>query len=147
MTNIQKEKIQKMRQDGQSYSYISLSMGISKNTIKSCCRRNKLLDSENTKAKAKEEKEIHTACKQCGKSLTQGTKGQPKKFCSGDCRRLWWNGNDSELIKKAYYTLACAECGNKFESYGNRNRKFCGHACYIKNRFKKGRSLNESGAI
>ena len=145
MTSIQMEQIQKMRQEGQSYSHIASNLKISKNTIKSYCRRNKLLASENMKAK--EEKEIYTSCKHCGKPLTQGTKGKPKKFCSEECRRLWWKANDSELVKKAYYTISCAECGNIFESYGNRSRKFCGHACYIKNRFKKERGLNESRTI
>jgi len=145
MNNIQKKQIQKMRQEGQSFSDIASILFISKNTIKSYCRRNKLLASEN--AKAKGEKEIYTACKQCGKPLTQGTKGQPKKFCCEKCRRLWWKANGSKLVKKAYYTISCIECGNMFESYGNRSRKFCGHACYIKNRFKKERGLNESGAI
>ena len=145
MINIQKEQIQRMRQEGQSYSYIASTLGVSKNTIKAYCRRSKLLASVNMKAK--EEKEIYTICKQCEKPLTQGKKGQPKKFCAEECRRLWWKANDRELVKKAYYTLSCTECGNKFESYGNKNRKFCGHACYIKNRFKKERGLNESGAI
>ncbi len=142
MTNIQKEKIQKMRQEGQSYSQISSTLGISQNTIKSYCRRNNLGATKSTKPKT--EKKIFTSCKHCGKTLTQGTKGQPKKFCCEECRRDWWKVNDNELVKKAYYTLSCAECGIKFESYGNKNRKFCGHACYIKNRFKKERSLNES---
>ena len=87
------------------------------------------------------------SCRQCGKPLKQGIKGQPKKFCSEECRRFWWKDNDSELVRKAYYTIICAECGNKFESYGNKSRKFCGHACYINNRFKKESCLNESGAI
>lgn len=145
MINIQKEKIQKMRQEGQSYSHIASTLGISENTIKSYCRRNNLGATESTKLK--NEKEVYTSCKHCGKPLTRETKGQPKKFCSEQCRRLWWKANDSELHKKAYYTLSCAECEKEFESYGNKSRKFCGHACYIKNRFKKGSDLNESGAI
>lgn len=144
MTDDHKEKIKRMRQDGQSYSKIASTLGISENTIKSYCRRNNLTTIKNNKPK--KEKEIYTSCKQCGKPLTHGTKGQQKKFCCEECRRAWWKANDGELNKKAYYTLVCEECGTKFESYGNKNRKFCGHACYINNRFKR-REPNESGAI
>ena len=135
MTDNQKEKIKEMRQDGQSYSQIASTLGISQNTIKSYCRRNNLGSTKSTEPKA--EKKIYTSCKHCTKPLTHGKKGQSKKFCSEKCRRAWWKANDSELAKKAYYTLICAECGTEFESYGNKNRKYCGHACYIKNRFKK----------
>ena len=145
MTNNQKEKIQEMRQEGQSYLQIASTLGISENTIKSYCRRNNL--GTNVSAKTKTEKEIYTACKHCGKSLTHGTKGQPKKFCSEECRRLWWKANGSEHVKKAYYALSCTGCGKKFESYGNKSRKFCGHACYIKYRFKKEGDLNDTTAI
>jgi DNA-binding CsgD family transcriptional regulator len=139
MTEKEKEKIHLMRHNGQSYSKIASALGISKNTIKSYCRRNNL--------GAKKEKEIYTSCKQCGKALTQGTKGQPKKFCSEECRRLWWKANESQYNKKAFYTLRCIGCGEKFQSYGNKNRKFCSHACYINYRFKKVGSLNDEGAI
>jgi hypothetical protein len=145
MTNDQKEKIKKMRQDGKSYSQITLILGISENTVKAYCRRNNL--GVTVSAKPKAEKELYTCCKHCGKSLSQGTKGQPKKFCSEGCRRLWWKTNDSEHDKKAYYTLICSACGNKFESYGNKCRKFCGHACYIKYRFKKEGDSNDTTAI
>lgn len=145
MTKDQKEKIQEMRQDGQSYLQIASTLGISENTIKSYCRRNNLRTT--VSAKPKIEMEIHTCCKHCGKSLTQGTKGQPKKFCSEECRRLWWKANGNEHVKKAYYTLSCSGCGKKFESYGNKNRKFCGHACYIKYRFKKEVEQNDTATI
>lgn len=141
MTDIQKEKIREMRKEGQSYSKIALVLEINENTIKAFCRRNNLGTIKNTKPK--EEKEICTACKHCNKALTHGAKGQPKKFCSEECRRAWWKVNEVQLNKKAYYTLICVECGTKFESYGNKNRKFCGHACYINNRFKKERNAHE----
>ncbi len=139
MTTDQKQKIQQMRQNGQSYLQIASTLTISENTIKSYCRRNNLGTAKSSGPQAVSE--IHTSCKHCEKPLAQGTMGQPKKFCSDTCRRAWWKANDSQLMKKAYYTLICTECGNKFESYGNKNRKFCGHACYISNRFEKG--MNE----
>jgi len=145
MTNDQKEKIKQMRQEGKSYLQIILSLGINENTVKAHCRRNNL--GSNICVKPKTEKNRYTSCKHCGKSLTHGTKGQPKKFCSDECRRLWWKANDSEYVRKAYYTISCAGCGKKFESYGNKNRKFCDHACYIEYRFKKEGDLNDTAAI
>lgn len=131
MDTEQKQMIQQMRQNGHSYLEIAVALDVSINTIKSYYRRINLnTDTDNIKPE--------DDCKECGKPLKHGIKGQPKKFCSEDCRRIWWKANDNELAKKAYYTITCKECKEKFESYGNKNRKFCGHACYIKNRFQKG---------
>ena len=33
------------------------------------------------------------------------------------------------------YIITCKQCGKKFTSYGNRNRKYCSHKCYIYHRF------------
>ena len=145
MNDKQKEKIKNMRIEGKSYLQIASILSINENTIKAFCRRNKLASSEDPKPDS--EKEIYTNCKHCGKKLNHGTKGQPKKFCSEECRRAWWKANNSELTKKAYYTFRCTECGKEFKSYGNKNRKFCSHDCYINNRFKKEGQLNESGAV
>ena len=138
MTIDQKKKIQQMRQEDRSYLEIALTLGISKNTIKSYCRRKNLDTSEGSTAKTavlKRSCEIHTDCKQCGKPLVQGKRGQPKKFCSEECRRTWWKGNSSQIAKKAWYTLTCSMCGKEFESYGNKERKFCDHSCYISYRY------------
>ena len=117
MTDTQKEKIHKMRKLGMSYSKIASVLDISENTIKSYCRRNNLGTKKDIKPE--NEKDIYTDCKQCGKALIQKTKGQPKKFCTEDCRRLWWKENECEYDKKAYYTIVCAKCGKKFQSYGD----------------------------
>ncbi len=74
-------------------------------------------------------------CRQCGKHLIQKPKQKPRRFCSDECRLEWWRNNDNQLNKKALYTIRCEGCGHTFESYGNKARKYCGHACYIKNRF------------
>lgn len=146
MNDTEKENIRKMRKEGHSYSQIALALNINKNTVKAFCRRNKLQTNEEVETKIKE-KEICFVCKNCGKPLKKGTKGQPKKFCCEECRREWWKSNDKKINKKAYYTLICTECGIKFESYGNKKRKFCSHACYINNRFKKGSEAYESRSI
>ena len=140
MTTDQKKKIYQMRLEGQSYTQIASALGISKNTIKSYCRRNNLTGCKSStvaNSTTKAVKETFTVCKHCGKPLAQGTRGQPKKFCSEECRRIWWKCNHNQIVKKAWYTLICSGSSNEFESYGNQNRKFCCHACYIKKRFEK----------
>lgn len=135
MTSSQKEKVKKMRQEGMSYSKIALNLGISENTIKAHCRRHNL--GANIKVRKVKEKEINIFCKHCGNTLIQGKKGKTKKFCSDNCRREWWRIHEAEYNKRAFYKLKCIGCGNEFESYGNKNRKFCDHRCYIDYRFKK----------
>ena len=128
LTLTEKEKVHQMRLDGMSYSKIATYIGISENTIKSFCRRNNLGAEPKNKPRTIEKCVV---CKQCGKPLNQCTKGQPKKFCSDECRRIWWKVNDNLLNRKAFYNLICTGCGKGFISYGNKNRKFCGHSCFV----------------
>jgi transposase len=120
MTNEERETIGKLRLDGLSYGQIAAALGISVNTVKSFCRRHdasKLL------------------CKNCGKSLEQVVGKKPKTFCSDWCRNAWWKSHRNAMRKKAVYTLYCARCGRRFDSYGNKSRKYCSHECYIRDRF------------
>lgn len=141
MTNNEKEKIKVLREKGYSYSKIAGVLDRSENTIKAFCRRNNLGGVKASRVTAKNEKSVK--CKQCEKELEQSEKGTRKKFCSDKCRRQWWKEHDYCIDRKAYYTLTCYECGNKFKSYGNKNRKYCSHNCYIKKRFGKGDRENE----
>ena len=150
MNTEQKQKVYKMRLEGSSYSKIASALGISENTIKSYCRRNNLNNLMNNLVKNTESKlvnKIYTNCIYCGKTLIHGRKGHPKKFCSEECRRIWWKANNSQLDKKAWYTLNCIECNKTFKSYGNKNRKFCCHACYILSRFKKAEEEHDKRAV
>jgi rRNA maturation endonuclease Nob1 len=105
-----------------SYATIGKRLGLSVNTVKSFCRRrtsDKLL------------------CRNCGKALEQTPKQKAKSFCGDWCRRAWWKTHRDQIRKKALYRLRCLACGRHFESYGNRNRKYCSHDCYIADRFKR----------
>ena len=67
-----------------------------------------------------------------------------EKFCSDECRRHWWSAHQDELKKKptALYEKECAYCHKPFVAYGNKNRKYCSHECYVRDRFfreEKGR--------
>lgn len=145
MTNDEKKIINRLRNDGMSYARISLRLGMSENTVKSYCRRNDLggvgqADPDNMETA----EESYTVCQQCGKKINRIPKQKPRKFCSDNCRRDWWKANNSDTPnRKAYYFLTCACCGKKFESYGNKDRKYCSHACYIKDRFKGGGTHDE----
>ena len=136
MTDGEKTKIGQMRLDGISYAQIALSLGISVNTIKSFCKRNKLpVGGITYSPNAKPGPEDNSICRQCGKQLNQNPKFKPKKFCSDTCRSVWWKDHREQVNKKAIYLFTCACCGKEFESYGNNSRKYCDHACYIQDRF------------
>jgi hypothetical protein len=50
---------------------------------------------------------------------------------------VWWNSHQDTVKKKAVYHLICTTCSKPFDSYGNKNRRYCCHACYISDRFGK----------
>lgn len=137
MTTDQKETIHQLRCEGKGYTQIASFLGISENTIKSFCRRNRLQQHDITPI-SKTENQNGDTCKQCGKRLFRQPKQKPRKFCSDACRLGFWKAHKDELNKKAVYLLTCACCGRKFGSYGNQSRKYCGHPCYINKRFSKG---------
>lgn len=135
----QKALLQRMRDDGVGYAAIAQELGISRNTIKSYCRRNNLGILKNTAP------DMSHLCKQCGKPLKLIPKHKPKKFCNDKCRLTWWSANKNMLHKKAVYRLTCAGCGKTFESYGNKNRKYCSHHCYIIDRFGEPENSDSKG--
>jgi endogenous inhibitor of DNA gyrase (YacG/DUF329 family) len=134
MTKEEKELIEEYRSKSISYSKISEKINMSENTIKSYCRRMGI--TKKKEPRSKYPKQNNTHCKECDKKLVHTNRGKPKKFCSEECRRLWWKENSDKHNKKTYYLVKCQECGKEFESYGNKDRKYCSHSCYIKNRFE-----------
>lgn len=145
VTDMQKRKIKELRETGYSYASISKELSMSVNTVKSFCWRNKI--KMPPKIIEPETKSWRDTCANCGKPLSNGRTGRPKRFCSELCRRAWWKEHSKESKKTAYYTLVCKECGMPFESYGNKNRKFCCHVCYIKNRFERVEGSYDSRAV
>ena len=103
--------------------------------FKSFCRRNNLTGVAS--------KEPVVVCRNCGRPLPQYPKRKQRKFCSEACRRAWWKLHPELIHKAAFYPATCAHCGQKFQSYGNRKRKYCSHACYIAARFQKGGTYDE----
>lgn len=123
MKNKDAEKITSMRLEGRGAAEIADALHLPVNTVKSYLRRHPEADTTH-------------ACPQCGKPVAQKEGRKEKKFCSDKCRTSWWNSHQSEINKKAYYTLVCQFCGKEFESYGNQRRKFCGRECYANHRKK-----------
>lgn len=133
MTNVQKQQIITLRKQGYGYIKIGQILDISNNTVRSFCSRNDL-NSGNAKTEN---------CKQCGKTIKRASGRKPKKFCSDACRTLWWNKHLDCVNRKAVYQFTCASCDKSFSVYGNKDRKYCSHACYIADRYRRGYSCNE----
>ena len=134
MTGEQKEKIIRFRSQGFGYAEISRELGISRNTVKSFCRRNGLMISDNNPPLDKDR------CRECGKPIMQQKKKKRRIFCCKSCREKWWTQHAGRINRKAVYTFTCAGCGRSFTAYGNKNRKYCSHSCYIADRFGGGAS-------
>ncbi len=138
MTSEQAEKIRDMREDGLGCARIGQMLGISKNTVSSFCRSNGLKAGDLKEAKKRAENGEHY-CRCCGKPVEQNPGRKEKMFCSDACRMKWWNRHLYKVNRKAYYEFTCKYCGKTFTAYGNANRKYCCHECYIADRYGVGR--------
>ena len=132
MTNEQKARITALRHDGIGYATIAAMLGISKEAVKSFCRRNALTG--NTASSTPPE----GLCRNCGAKIVQNPKTRKKVFCSPDCRCAWWKVHPQPPAQNTAYQHICANCGKLFTAYGTAPRKYCSHACYIADRFKGG---------
>lgn len=133
MTDKQKQQIIHFRKEGFGYMAVANKVGISKDTVKSFCRRNGLAGKM-----AASRKGNASGCRQCGKPLQQAEKRKPRVFCCDECRVKWWHEHPEKIRQRAIYSFICAGCGKPFTAYGNSKRKYCSHGCYIRNRFKVG---------
>ena len=135
MTNEEKSRIAKMREDGVGYKRIAQALGLSEGTVITYCHRNGLAGA-GTDSTEKTSNAIHQQpCKYCGAMILQIPGRKEKKFCSDDCRNRWWNKHLAEATRKNMSNYVCPACGKTFSAYGKRNRKYCSHDCYIIDRF------------
>lgn len=132
MTDQQKTQTIRLRGEGFGYSKIAVMLGLSDNTIKSFCRRNGLTGTVGHQRKNAEQEHF---CPACGIPVKQNPGRKEKKFCSDRCRNLWWNTHLDQVNRKAIYEYECAYCHKPFVAYGNANRKYCSHECYVNDRF------------
>lgn len=134
MTEEQKKETQKLRETGYGYTKIAQLLGLSENTVKSYCRRKGLNGVALKETVIPDDRERHF-CLNCGTEVLQNPGRKQKKFCSDKCRNKWWNSHLNEVSRKAVYEFICPYCKKSFTAYGNKNRKYCSHACYIADRF------------
>lgn len=133
MTEHQRMKTIKMRKAGCGYSEIAKELSVSRDTVKTFCRRNNItVDSTDTP------KYTAGICPECEKTIVQVSGRKPKRFCSQECRQKWWNAHPERIGQKAVYEYVCLNCGHLFTAYGNSHRKYCSHECYVAARFKGG---------
>lgn len=135
MTNEQKAAITEYRKNGYGYKKISRLTGVCESTVKTFCRRNGMAGNIKETAAEDAHRITEKPCRQCGKPVIQYPGRKEKKFCCDACRNRWWNSHLGEVKRKAMYDFVCPTCGKTFSAYGNRNRKYCSHECYIEDRF------------
>jgi len=131
MTKIEKEKVRYWRGEGLGYKTVAAKAGVTENAVKSFCKRNGLTG----------EPVSDTACRQCGKPLEGASPFTPtprKKFCGDACRSQWWNAHAYLREPNSQNRRTCIHCGAEFFSDPCKNRKYCGHPCYVAHRFQGG---------
>jgi endogenous inhibitor of DNA gyrase (YacG/DUF329 family) len=138
MTETDKEKITKLRLDGLGYKAIATRLNLTRDAVRKYCQRCNL-DGTAEAAKLNHKEKVNNGllCQNCGNEIVQPGRGRKKKFCSDKCRTAWWTKNYElhKFGKQSLHKAICAECGKKFVSYSKKNRKYCSHKCYIKDRF------------
>ena len=145
MTDFQEKQIRELRVRGIGYRAIASTVGLSRDIVRNYCKKHGMDGfAEELTVNLKEQMQQGIACIACGREIHQPTTGRPRKFCSEECRRQWWKVHQSQLKRRptAYYRKVCPYCGKEFLAYGNKNRKYCSHECYVHDRFfweKEGR--------
>jgi len=138
MTELEKQQIYDLRLKGVGYKNIAAALGVSRDSIRGFCMRNGLEgDPKVVSLNVEENIKNYLLCSCCSKPIKQKERGRSRLFCSDECRRKWWNNNPQARNQKetATYNYTCPYCGKEFSCYGNKKRKYCSHACYIKLRY------------
>ena len=130
MDALQRQRIKKLRQQGQTYKSIAVLLGVSMNTVKSYCQRNDLGGTQPSDGVGEQ-----GCCRNCGVEIFQVLGRKRRRFCSPECRTAWWTENPART-EAATYVFTCQNCGERFEAYGNKGRKYCCHDCYVTHRFQ-----------
>ena len=153
MTSEQKEQVLDLRSRGFSYIEIGEVIGLPTNTIKTFCwRNNQFTDNavtvlpDNIPAHSPTDVEpIYQdgICRQCGIILNPPSKTKPRFFCGAKCRSAWRYRHHKVQTGKNNAEIICARCGKLFSAYGTNQRKYCGHSCYMQDRFIGGPHIDK----
>ena len=132
VTAYQERRIRELRQRGIGYRTIAAELGISRDTVRNFCTSHALsgIAADQSFAPA-------NVCPCCGEEIVQPHRGRPRRFCSDACCRKWWAAHPDAIHQgpEAQRRLKCAYCGKAFIVYGNAQRRYCCHNCYIRDRF------------
>ena len=135
----EKIKVIELRNKGYGYKAIAGILKIKRDAVRDYCKSKGLEGYLGYGALGTiKENNYSMKCNQCGKEINRhDTAGRKQKFCSEECRRLWWNEHPEKKKKRvtAWYTFTCKNCGKEFKAYGNKNRKFCSVGCASEYRF------------
>lgn len=88
MTDLEKIKINELKNKGYGYKKIATELSLSQNTVKSYLKRTNVDD--------KREEENSSVCLFCGKAVIQNEHRKIKKFCSDKCRYNWHNSHKGD---------------------------------------------------
>ena len=136
MTTDEKNKIISLRRSGMSMAEVADELGLSRNTVKSFCRRQGLTgDAETMPAVTITDTPFEKTCQCCGKPMVVYPGRKEKKFCSDKCRLRAWNSSLGKTRLDGMLEYSCPACGKVFYAYPNRKRKYCSHDCYVEARF------------
>ena len=138
MTDEQKNTINQLRLQGLGYKAIANRLDLTRDVVRYYCKHHGLGgDACTVRLNFNQKLTQNIICPCCHKPIRQKGKGRVRRFCSDVCRRKWWKEHQEAHKKKetAIYSFNCVHCGKAFRVYGNKNRKYCSHACYIKHRF------------
>ena len=127
MTDAERDYIICYRQSGKSCAEIAQVLGLSANTVKSFCHRNRIAPGVQPALTHS----MDTVCLCCGEKMERQSHRKPKRFCSDTCRLRWWHAHRD--MEKNAADRRCLSCGRVFRS--SREQKYCSHACYINARF------------
>lgn len=138
MTSVQEKQIRNFRMQGIGYKAIASNMGLSRDVVRNYCKSHGLDGyAAEVVVNLKEQMQQGDVCGCCGAAILQPAIGRKRRFCSEKCRREWWAAHPEKSRKKevAFYEKTCVYCGQHFTVYGNKNRRYCSHECYVHDRF------------
>ena len=86
MTDEQRQQIIQLRKEGCGYTSIAKGLGISRDTVRSFCRRNGLAGEMAERTAGSEGQPEEGFCRECGTELRQRPGVKKKVFCCRECR-------------------------------------------------------------
>lgn len=127
-------RIQELRAAGAGYRLIAQELDLSRDTVRYYCKAHNLAG---IAVQPESEVSPEGFCCQCGMPLPLQSDNRTRRFCSDSCRWKWWHEHNGEANRPSAtrHQVVCANCGKPFLAYSSKARKYCSHACYIRDRF------------